>query len=225
MADTVQRTGCDVSDMVVIHNLFRKVLAQAPTLIGSVKVGDTGRAAIVADYLNELIFGLHNHHRGEDLLLWDDLAKRAPSCGIHVELMKRQHADVGEILDRLEKLLPEWRTTASAVQSTAISATVAELSTTLFEHLNQEQDKILPVAATAFDQKEWDKLGEHARAAIPRDRQFIQLGSIINSMEPAESQAWVAKNLPAPVRLLYKLIGRKQYDAYQKRLFPDAAAT
>jgi hemerythrin-like domain-containing protein len=220
-----QPTGCDVSDMVVIHNLFRKVLGQAPALIDSVKPGDTARAAIVASYLDELVFGLHNHHHGEDLLLWDDLAARAPACGIHVELMKKQHAAVGVILANLAALLPAWRETATAEQSRKVAATVAELTGTLFDHLDQEQQKILPVASIAFDQKDWDKIGEHARSQIPRNRLFIQLGSILNSMTPAESEGWAKKNLPAPVRLLYRLVGRKQYDAYQKQLFPGAAVS
>jgi hypothetical protein len=216
-------TGCDVSDMIMIHNLFRKVLGQAPGLINGVKPGDTARATIVADYLDELVFGLHNHHHGEDLLLWDDLAARAPACGIHVELMKKQHAAVAVVLDKLAALLPAWRETAAADQTAKISSTVAELSGTLFNHLDQEQEKILPVASTTFDQKDWDKIGAHARAQIPRNRQFIQLGSILNSMSPSDSEAWSKKNLPGPIRLLYRLVGKKQYDAYQRQLFPDAA--
>jgi hemerythrin-like domain-containing protein len=216
-------TGCDVSDMVMIHNLFRKVLAQAPGLIRGVAPADTARAAIVANYLDELIFGLHNHHNGEDLLLWDNLVERAPACGIHVELMKKQHEAVGLILDKLTTLIPAWRETATTDQTNEILNSVDQLSNTLFNHLDQEQEKILPVASVAFDQKDWDKIGEHARSQIPRDRQFIQLGSILNSMSPAESEAWSKKNLPGPIRLLYRLVGKRQYDAYQKQLFPDGA--
>jgi hypothetical protein len=78
------------------------------------------------------------------------------------------------------------------------------------------------VAAGVFSQKEWDQLGEHGRAAIPRNRLFIQLGYILSSLSPAEGAAFFAQ-MPAPVRLLYRLIGSRQFAAEQKRLHPQGS--
>ena len=74
------KPGCDTSDMNMIHGMFRSILNEAPKLVRSVAQSDTEHAAAVAGHLSDLISGLHNHHHGEDLLLWDELAARAPAC-------------------------------------------------------------------------------------------------------------------------------------------------
>ena len=100
------KPGCDTSDMNIIHGMFRSILNEAPKLVRSVAQSDTGHAAAVAGHLSDLISGLHNHHHGEDLLLWDELAARAPACAAHVDQMRAQHAAVSDDLDALEPSFP-----------------------------------------------------------------------------------------------------------------------
>ena len=58
---------------------------------------------------------------------------------------------------------------------------------------------------------------------MPREPVAASLGYILDSMTPADASIWMKANLPAPVRLLYRLIGRRQFDAEQRALHPDAA--
>src|SRR3954454_22684376 len=83
---------CDASGMAEIHRMFRAGFREAPALVSSVPEGDAARAEIVSDHLATLSLSLHAHHEGEDLMLWDRLEQRAPSCGGHVERMKQHHA-------------------------------------------------------------------------------------------------------------------------------------
>ena len=79
MADTKQldRPGCDTSEMLVVHRLFRRVFGEAPDLVLGVPSGDAGRVRAVGDHLLLIARGLHGHHSTEDTLLWDELASRA----------------------------------------------------------------------------------------------------------------------------------------------------
>ena len=210
------KPGCDTSDMNIIHGMFRSILNEAPKLVRSVAQSDTEHAAAVAGHLSDLISGLHNHHHGEDLLLWDELAARAPACAAHVDQMRAQHAAVSDDLDALEALIPAWRETADVADREAVAAAVETVRSALFAHLGQEEEQILPIASGVFSQPEWDKLGEHGRASVPRDRQLIQLGYILNSMSPEDARAWAKANLPVPIRLLYRLVGRRQFEAEQR---------
>ncbi|MEE6271968.1 hemerythrin domain-containing protein [Georgenia wangjunii] len=215
--------GCDTADMVVIHRLFRMLFTDAPGLVRGVPDGDTERAAVVAEHVAEAAGALHNHHHTEDELLWDELESRAPACALHVGQMRAQHAAVARVLDQLGDALPLWRASADPSDGDRVAALLDEVLALLEEHLGQEEERILPVAATAMSQREWDALGEHGRASVPRDRQMIQLGWILDSFSsPAEAREWARQNLPAPARAIFALLGRRQFEAH-KRIVLGAA--
>lgn len=211
--------GCDTSDMVMIHNLYRMVFRDATGLVDGVADGDTRRAGIVADHLGELIESLHHHHHTEGLTLWDQLEAAAPGCEAHVARMKAEHQALSDRLDELGAELPAWRATASSADRAKVAAALQAAISTMGEHLGDEETTILPIAAGAMTQSAWDKIGEMGRAGTPRDKQFVQLGFILASMPEKERDAWRKKNLPAPVWLLYNLIGKRQYEKHRALVY------
>lgn len=208
--------------MVVIHNLLRKTWGEMPALVDGVAVGDVARAGIVGKHLDDLAAALHNHHHGEDLLLWDELSARAPSCALHVEQMKADHAAMSADLDRLTRATPEWRAAASAESKATITGILQEILAGLGKHLPSEEQQILPVASTSFSQAEWDRLGEHARAEIPRDQMFIQLGYILDSLPEDERDRWSKEFLPVPARIAWGLVGKRQFEKHRAELLGTA---
>jgi len=210
--------GCDTSDMRMIHGYFRLVFGQAPALAEGVADGDTARAAVVSDHFAAIADTLHGHHHGEDILLWDQLEARNPACSAHVTDMRRDHAAMSQELAALEAALPAWRTDASAEHRTTVLYALNGILALLNQHLGAEEKQILPVAAVALTQKEWDKLGEHGRASVTGSFRFIQLGFILESLG-ADAPAWLQANLPAPIRLLYRLVGKPKFEKYRARVF------
>lgn len=210
--------GCDTSDMKMIHGYFRLVFSQAPALAEGVADGDTARAGVVADHLAAIADTLHSHHHGEDMMLWDQLEARNPACAKHVSEMRADHAAMSGELAALEAAIPAWRLDASADHRAAVLFALNGIHALLTSHLGAEEKQILPVAAAAFSQKEWNKLGEHGRASVPGSFRFIQLGFILESLG-AEAPAWLRANLPAPVRLLWRLAGRPKFEKYRAALF------
>ena len=83
---------CDASGMIEIHRMFRRGFGEGPSLVRAVAPADLAHAEVVADQFHMLSVGLHAHHEAEDERLWDALEERAPSCAVHVERMKAQHA-------------------------------------------------------------------------------------------------------------------------------------
>ncbi len=223
MNDTPTSLGCDTADMLVVHNLFRHLFTQARPLIRSVPDADATRAKVVAEHLREITEALHNHHAIEDEVLGDALVTRVPACALHVDQMRAQHAVVAALMEELEEVLPEFEATASPAARQTVLAALDSIRTTLVLHLGAEEDDILPLASVMLSQAEWDRIGEAARSALPRDRMFVRLGWLLVSMSPAEREAWLRKNLPLPARLAYKTVGHRQFEADQRRLFPPAA--
>ena len=70
-----------------------------------------------------------------------------------------------------------------------------------------------------MSQREWNLLHEHGMAAIPRDRMFLQLGWILDSIPVTERAGWLRANLPAPARALWWAVGRRQFAAHRARIY------
>ncbi|WP_456787863.1 hemerythrin domain-containing protein [Cellulomonas sp. P5_C5] len=216
---STETLGCDTSDMLTIHALFRRAFTDAPVLVRGVADGDTARMLPVADHVREVAAALHHHHEGEDLLLWDTLEQRAPACALHVGLMRSQHAATAEQLERLGGLMDAWEEHAGADERDAVAALLDEVRDTLLAHLGQEETQILPTASTVMSQREWSLLHEHGMASIPKERMLLQLGWILEVVPADERAGWLRTNLPVPARVLWRLVGRRQFAAHRARVY------
>ncbi len=213
---------CDTSEMVVIHRMFRRQFALAPHLVREVQPGDKERSSLIGNHVAEFANALHHHHRTEDQKLWDTLESRSPACALHVSQMKAQHAAMAVLLEKLQAELPAWQTSSDAVAQERVAVTLDDVYASLTTHLSQEEDKILPVASVTMSQREWDQFEKLGRESVPKNRLMVQLGYILDPFSPEERDVWMKKSLPGFVRLLYRLIGRRQYEADYHRIYGTA---
>ncbi|MGO4784230.1 hemerythrin domain-containing protein [Cryobacterium sp. W22_MBD10_FK3] len=208
---------CDARGMAEIHRMFRAGFGESPALVGGVADGDAEQADVVGDHLAMLSTGLHAHHEGEDTMLWGRLEKRAPACAAHVERMKEQHAVMLGHLEELDKSLPAWRASGRATDAASIATALAGINAALAVHLPDEEAHIVPVMETVITPREVDALSEHGRKATPKGKMFVQLGTIL-AAQPDGGYEWQHEHLPAPVRLLWRLVGRQRYERYRAAL-------
>jgi hemerythrin-like domain-containing protein len=214
--------SCDAGDLLLIHRYFRSMFVDAQALVENAPLGDLGRAAVLADHITENATYLHTHHHGEDEFLWDKLELRTPSCSVHIEQMKVQHAQVAALLDAIEAALPAWKESAAAADRSSVADGLASLNLAFGAHLDLEEKEIIPVAETSVSQAEWDQLARHGQAATPGPRRFIQLGFILGSLTEEQRAAFM-KVIPAPVRVLYRLVGKRQFDKQRALVYGTAA--
>ena len=208
---------CDASGMIDIHRMFRRSFGEAPALVRGVAAGDIAHAEVVAVALTTTSRGLHAHHEGEDERLWDALEERAPSCAIHVERMKEQHAVMLVHLTALDAALPAWRGSASAQDAAPVLAALDGINAALEVHLPDEEVNIVPVMETTITQKEVDWYSEHGRRSVPKGQTWNQLGEIL-AAQPDGGDAWMHKHLPPPVRALWRWTGRARYAKHRAAL-------
>lgn len=69
---------------------------------------------------------------------------------------------------------------------------------------------------------------EHTRATLAKKRRelgsdimALQAGLLIASVPEDERQEWMRANIPAPIRVLYALLLKRQYDRAMRDLYPD----
>ncbi|WP_214468371.1 hemerythrin domain-containing protein [Microbacterium flavescens] len=208
---------CDASGMIEIHRVFRRTFGEAPDLVRGVAAGDTAHGAAVATQLATLSIALHAHHEGEDQRLWDALDERAPSCAPHVARMKEQHAEMLVHLAELDRTLPAWRDSAAPADAVPVIVALEGVNAALAAHLPDEEAHIVPVMERTITEKEVEWFAEHGRKSVPKGQTWQQLGEILAS-QPDGGDEWLRKHMPAPGRLAWRLIGRRQYAKHRAAL-------
>lgn len=214
-APAVQLT--DVHDMVVVHRAFRREFALAPRLVREVAPGDTVRATTIAAHLRLILTGLHLHHTGEDELLWPKLLDRAAPDEALIHRMEEQHQRIERLVDGLPDILDRWQTEARPAVAAEACAAIDDLRAALVEHLDDEENHILPLAARHLTPTEWAELGEHGTNAMDKAELPILFGAVLEDATPHE-RAMMLGGLPLTVRMLVRTVGTWQYRRYVRRI-------
>jgi hemerythrin superfamily protein len=186
--------------MQIPHSIFRGEFRRAPGMVRNVTGGDTYRAGVVGGHLQFLLEGLADHHTAEDELLWPRLRERVPAdVEPLIGVMESQHAEIHRVIETLSDQLASWTSDPSSARRDAVAGTCDSAFTVLEEHLGAEERDVLPIAARAISQSEWDEIGERAMGALPKDKRMLVLGTI-RYWAPRDRSAAVASDIPRPVR-------------------------
>lgn len=204
-------TPTDTRVMGVIHTIYRREFRLAGAAVRAVAPGDVTRAGVVADHLALVHDNLHHHHSAEDDLLWPLLLERVPGeLAPLVHLMEQQHAVVESLLGEIGELLPRWRRTATAADRDALADLHDRLYVHLVEHMDAEEERLLPIASRNVTQEEWEAMGARARSGTPRSQSLLVLGMITYDGDP-EVVALMLASAPPPVRWLLPRLARRTY--------------
>ncbi|HEX4532215.1 MAG TPA: hemerythrin domain-containing protein [Acidimicrobiia bacterium] len=207
----------DVRDMAIVHRTFRAGYAESAQLVRVAPVPSPARVAFVADHIDFTIEALHIHHEGEDELLYPKLIERAPEQAPMTEEVEHEHDLVRSALEQASAACAEWRTQPSAETGEALAEALEHLNAVAQPHLDDEEQKIVPLASVILTQEEWDAIGAHAVARIPRDKQAIAFGMILDPLDDTE-RTYMKRVLPRPVRILYPFLIERPWKKYAATL-------
>ena len=210
MSTTAVQEGPNTQEMVVIHRIFRRGFATLADLARRVPAHDTAWAEAVAAHAEFLLGGLHHHHSAEDEHLWPLLLDRTQPDALLVARMEDQHAVIAEHVARIRRLLPGWRAVPSGSE---LAAELDELGVALAQHLDEEEAEILPLCRAHITAAEWQHIGDAAFAGFSNEEKLIALGQMLDVASPEEAAGFLA-TLPLPVRLMWRLAGRRRYARY-----------
>ncbi|MGY1743894.1 hemerythrin domain-containing protein [Blastococcus sp. SYSU D00695] len=201
----------DTRQMNTVHSLFRREFRLAGGVVRRVEAGDTERARVVADHLELLTRTLHHHHTAEDELIWPRLLERVPEeLAPVVRLMETQHGRVDALVAELDELRPRWAATAGAADRDRVADLLDELHVHLCEHLDAEEERVLPIIARTITEQEWHAVGERARTSNRRDQAALVLGMLQYEGDP-QAIAMMLAAAPAPVRWLVPKLSRRAF--------------
>ncbi|WP_436499455.1 nitroreductase/quinone reductase family protein [Actinokineospora sp. HUAS TT18] len=203
----------DTDDMVAVHRIFRREFTLLARVIRTSPPVLVPRTEAIAKHLEFILTALHNHHETEDEFLWPLLVERAAPTAEVTERMAAQHAAVAAHLDRASVLLAEWRVDPGRAVAADLAATLEALSKALVEHLDDEEREILPLVRAYVTSAEWTAFGQKSFDKFPRSALPMMLGQVLEEATPRDVKVFLGE-LPAPIRLFWRLRGRRQYERY-----------
>jgi hemerythrin-like domain-containing protein len=202
-----------------IHRVFLWAYDEAPGLVRSAAPGDTERSHYVGDVLGNFDKLLHVHHEGEDLYMYPQLGERAPGCAMHIAQMLAHHEQVKAILDELAPTRERWRETADASLGEELATGYERLSALLQVHLRREVTEVTPAVEKVLTEAEFEKLASHGVDAFEKKVVLAYLGMILATNPPEDQKAFIM-DIPLPIRLAYRLVGKRLYRKQYSTLFP-----
>ena len=207
----------DVRDMAIVHRTFRKASEDAARLVRAAPVPSPARVTFLADHIDFGIMMLHVHHEGEDELLYPKLIERVPDQAPMTEQVDHEHQTIKIALDASSAACAAWRQRPTAETGEALAASLDHLDEVVQPHLDDEEQKIVPLAAVTLTQQEWDAMAKHGVTQMPRNMRGVAFGMMLEPLDQAD-RTYMMKHLPAPVRLLYPLLIDRPYQKYAATL-------
>ena len=207
------------AEMATVHSAFRRELRLAPALVRSVEHGDRLRAGIVSTHLDLLDRFLHHHHTIEDSMVWPKLLDRVPAEIMPiVELMEAQHAIVADLLERIGPMRTEWRKDADSSRAAELATLYTRLHDALVEHLDAEEQHVMPLVEACMTPKEWATVGKTAQRSTPLKDGPRMLGMLAYDGDPAVIQHMLSA-VPTPVRGIVLKVGRRAYAKHARWVY------
>jgi len=206
-ADAPART----EEMAVIHRIFRHGFPMMAELVRRTPAGDTARSEPVAAHLEFLLNSLHNHHTGEDENIWPRLLERAAPKAEMITRMETQHQVVAERSERLHTLQASWRRTPT--DGAELATALDDFTGALVEHLDDEEAHVVPLIRAHITAAEWTRFGQETFEKFTNAEKLIATG-VLEDVATPEEAAWFTGDLPLPIKLMWRFLGRRKYTRY-----------
>lgn len=109
--------------------------------------------------------------------------------------------------------------TADSEAGNELAERYADLSGVLNVHLRREVTEVMPAVDRVMDQKEMEGVGQHGIEQFDKKFMVAYLGMVL-ATNPPQDRKELFKEIPLPVRLAYRLVGRGMYRRQYATLFP-----
>lgn len=205
----------DTREMNVVHVVFRREFWQLPRLVRGVMAGDTARADAVARHADFMLRWLSGHHGAEDVALWPVLAGRVPDQV--AALMNEQHQAAHDEIECIGPLLTRWRNNADSAAREQLAERLDILHVLLMDHLDAEEQQLLPLAAETLSAEEWKHFQTVGRSGRTADVP-LTLGLLRYEADPQLFTAMMAE-MPRPVRAVLLRLATRSFRAHADRVY------
>ncbi|MEV7791180.1 hemerythrin domain-containing protein [Streptomyces sp. NPDC087512] len=148
---------------------------------------------------------LHIHHVAEDESIWPQLREKVtdPQDVAVLDMMEAEHGRIDPLLAQVDACL-------TAGSADGLAAAAQEAADALIAHMEHEEDLALPLAQTHLGSAGWNKYVKYLQKTQGLSGAAEFLPWALDGASPA-TRAEVLGKLPAPVRLLSRLVFEPRY--------------
>jgi hemerythrin-like domain-containing protein len=208
--------------MFAVHTMFRREFSLMPTLVRAVVANNTPRIAVVGDHVALVSSVLRLHHQAEDEHVWPLLRQcHDGEVASLIDVMEEQHRAVQDGLLQVTGALYGWRESGSAEAREALVGAIDQLLPVMDEHLDDEEQRVVPLIEECLTASEWGRVAQEATAETPPDKLPTAFGMLMYESDPAVIDMVVAQ-MPAEVQPVIKDVASQAYAAHAKELYGTA---
>lgn len=129
--------------------------------------------------------------------------------------METQHELVAERSERVRTALESWRRSAS--DGELLATALNEFTAALVVHLDDEEVNVVPLMRAHITADEWTRFGQQAFEKFTNAEKLVATGTLEEVATPEEA-TWFIGDLPLPIKLMWRLVGRRKYARYMRRV-------
>jgi hemerythrin-like domain-containing protein len=211
------------SEMLIVHDMFRREFTLMPGLVRGVEAGDRDRAQIIGDHIEGATGALHTHHVLEDDNVWPLLRDRCgESVAPLVELMEGQHHQIAGLIPQVDEALSVWRDSPTAESRQALVDDLDRLIPALKEHLSTEEDRVVPLMEQHITAAEWREFLEMESAAVDPEHLPLILGMLLYEGNPESVEQFIATMSADAGPVVIRQLAASTFAAHSQRVHGTA---
>jgi hemerythrin-like domain-containing protein len=212
MTSTVSFVPADTRSMGIVHNALRRDLTRAREVLCTVPYPHPRQRRALAAHLVWVMAFLHRHHETEESGLYP-LVRRDRAAEALLEQMEAEHAALLPGIAAVDRAAAGYAVDAAA-RATLVAA-LDDLIAVLYPHLAREEDDLMPLAARAVSQREWDTWEQGVAGALSMKEKTAVGPWLLEGASPEETAHMVKLVPPVPRWIILNVLSR----GYRKQAF------
>lgn len=208
----------------LIHRGMRSGTARVADVLATMRTPDLDRAARLAQWYGGFLEEFHLHHTVEDTIFFPALGSVVAGFDRAIARVDDEHATLDRSLTALDEALCALATSTPATWAIARGAAhdLADVATAeVVEHLDFEDDEILPLFVRHMSKADYDVLGDAALKQGKLRSLFFTVPFIMGQATDDERTQILAE-APLPLRLVYRA-SRARYARLERDVFGEVA--
>jgi hemerythrin-like domain-containing protein len=153
------------------HTYFRRLLKLLQHEMDAFACGDTPNFQLMRDIIAYLRDWADEYHHPREDEAFRRIARLRPERELAIARLKQEHRVIARAGEQLEKILEEVEA-GDIVPRAQVEIAAATFLVYYGNHISQEEEDILPIAATLLGPKDWEEIKAAApvKGAVPLER-------------------------------------------------------
>jgi hemerythrin-like domain-containing protein len=210
----------DLTGYRAVHHALRTAARRLAIASADISLNDARRVRALRRYWNGFAGEVHAHHTVEDDVFFPALGGRSAQFAEYAGRLADDHHVLDELMLDASANIEFFTKPGAASRAVRL---LGHLTAHMDEHLDLEDEFVLPLFSRHFHAADYAELEEHAVKAIGLGAQAaFTVPFVVDSMGDAERAHMIA-GAPTPMKVLYR-VSRGRHARLDRALFQGIAA-